>query len=72
MLNIYLVLWISGLSLAIEQGFLETFGKPMKPFSCSVCLSLWIGIITALLTGNYLYAFVPFFVTKLASKFLWS
>jgi hypothetical protein len=71
-MNLYLIFWISGLSLAIEQGYLETFGKPMKPFSCAVCLSLWIGIITALLTGNYLYAFVPFFVTKLSSKFLWS
>lgn len=71
-MNLYLVFWISGLSLTIEQGWLEIFSKPIKPFSCAVCLSLWIGIITALLTGNYLYAFVPFFVTKIVSKFLWS
>lgn len=71
-MNLYLVIFISGLSFAIEQGWLEIFGKPMKPFSCSVCLSLWIGIASALITHDYYLMFIPYFVTKIISKYIWS
>lgn len=71
-MNLYLVLWIVGLSYAIEHGYMEIFGKPMRPFSCGVCMSLWIGLAASLLTGNYLYSFIPYLCARLVSKYLWS
>jgi len=71
-MNLYLVLWIVGLSYAVEHGWMEIFEKPLKPFSCGVCLSLWLGISTALILHNYLYAFIPYLCARLVSKYLWA
>lgn len=71
-MNLYLVLWISGACIAFSEGWHKVFEAPLKPFSCPSCLSLWVGIGVSLITGNFLYMFVPFVVTKIIMKFLWS
>lgn len=66
------MLWISGLSFAASELWLEVFEKPLKPFSCPQCMSFWSGLAAAAITGQYLYVFVPYLLTKVISKFLWS
>ena len=66
------MLWISGLSFAVSELWIEIFEKPLKPFSCPQCMSVWIGIGAAAFTQEYLYCFVPYLLTKVISKYLWS
>lgn len=65
-------LFISSLAFAIEQGYIETFTKPQKPFSCAPCMSLWLGVGAALLTANYLLVGLPYLATKILNKYFMS
>lgn len=66
------VFWISGGCLAFAEGWDKLFSKPLKPFSCASCMSLWVGILAALVCHQALFAFLPYLVTKITMKYLWS
>lgn len=64
--------WISGGCMAFSEGWTTVFEKSLKPFSCPSCLSLWVGVIATMLTQCIFLLFIPFVLTKIIMKFLWS
>jgi len=71
-MTVLLILSVSGMAFAFADLYTDVFEKPLKPFSCAPCMSFWIGASTALLTHDIFLIFVPYLVTKIVSKFLWS
>jgi len=71
-MNLLLILWVSGAAFAVQELWYEVFEKPLKPFSCAPCMSYWVGVGVALITHDFLYIFIPYLLTKIISKYLWS
>lgn len=67
----FLIFTIVGASLAISEGWHELFDKSLKPFSCSQCMSLWIGVAFALMLHDWRLAFIPYLTTRLINKIIW-
>ena len=76
---IIILVTITGIQLWID--WLESFPiKPIqklrygllsfKPFNCSLCLSLWIGVILSIVLLNPLYLALPLF-NKLTEKIIY-
>jgi hypothetical protein len=70
-------LWISGLALGFHEIMTYIITKfpnrkLKKPFSCVTCLSFWIGLIGSIVMLDPLLIFIPFVLTKIINKFLWS
>jgi hypothetical protein len=70
-------LWLSGFAFALHEIFqflITKFPnrKLKKPFSCVTCLSFWIGLIGSIVMLDPLLIFIPFVLTKIINKFLWS
>ena len=70
-------LWISGFAFALHEFFQFLISKfpnrkLKKPFSCPTCLSFWLGLVTSIILLDPLLIFVPFVLTKIIYKYLWS
>jgi hypothetical protein len=70
-------LWVSGFALGLHEfmGYLISKfpnRKLKKPFNCASCLSFWVGLVTSIILLDPLLIFLPFVLTKLIYKYLWS
>lgn len=66
------VLWISGLAAAVSDGFLKVWPEGCKPFTCWRCMSLWLGLASAGMMHEPMFMFLPYLVSKVLSKIIWS
>jgi hypothetical protein len=70
-------LWISGCAIGSHEFLNYLVSKfpntrLKKPFSCPSCLSFWIGLIGSITVFDPMLIFLPFIITKIINKYLWS
>ena len=76
-MTLLLALWVSGFALGLHE-FLTYIvtkfpnRKLKKPFSCPTCLSFWAGLLSSIAMCDPLLIFLPFVLTKIINKYLWS
>ena len=81
-MTLLLALWISGFAFGLNQlsqyildrlnAIDGTNYQLKKPFSCPPCISFWTGLFLAIAEQDYLLIFIPFLITKIVSRYLWS
>ena len=69
-ITLFQIFSISGLCIAFVEGYWNIFDKPLKPFSCASCLSLWTGMLAGVLCHNEWLFFAPYLLTKVITKYL--
>jgi hypothetical protein len=60
--------WINSFPIKIVQRLRNKLNY--KPFNCSLCLSVWIGVILSIVFLNPLYLALPLF-NKLTEKIIY-
>ena len=81
-MNLYLVFSISGFAFGLNQlshYILDRLNKRdktnyqlKKPFSCPPCLSFWTGLVLGIAESDPYLIFIPYLLTRVISRYLWS
>lgn len=52
--------WKRWLSLLLTNGKIGSIDYDLKPFSCSLCMTWWIGLIYLLIAGKFTIGYIAF------------
>lgn len=66
------ILFISACALIFSEGSEKMLKVEWKPFTCWRCMSLWLGVIAAIVFQEYLYVATPYLSTQIINRYLWN
>lgn len=72
-----IIISISAAAILLSDGF-KDLGFEIKPFICPRCLTVWLSLITYIylhinkIEVDLSILFLPYVLTKIINKYLWS